>query len=1101
MKRVYQQSSMTVDINTYRCRVGMFVTRPNHNRPRKMYNFHQHVVNNSFTITTYLLLIGLLQIHQTSIQLKISPASPPCKLTLKPSKIKQASALAIVYLPFLLLLSGDIESNPGPITPITSSTELACYFLNARSIKKITDNSHKLREFKELLTIANPDILGVSETWLNSNIADTDIASEEEYIIHRKDRSQQVGGGVLLLVKPSIKSVRRDNLEVTSNQHNEIIVVEIEPSPGNKIAIITAYRSQQDPYALFLSNLETTLHNCTRANLTKLLVIGDFNYSKITWNPRTDTALPPHCREFIQVTSGFGLCQLNKNPSRRTNNNILDLIFTNFPDKLSKIYADTFHYTSDHFLLHFDLITTIEHITHPKRTVYNFKRANIPLLKTDITNSNLTDRIATENSVNNKLNAWATGLKNLINKHVPKITIKREHTAPWIDSEVIKLLRKKDCKLTQAKKHDTPAAWERFKHLRNRLKNLITYKHKEYLTNIFEGVTTNPKRFWSFIKSKSKSRGLPSFLYNSMGEKIDSYTGMSTIFNLFFQSTFTPVTNNPLPPVTIMHDANLQEIKLSEHEVLQELTKLNPAKAQGPDELPTRILKDCSHEITPSITQLFNDSLTHSTVPTAWKQANIVPIHKKGTKHQASNFRPISLLPVISKVLERCIYNRIIIFILPKITNLQHGFLRNRSTATQLLQVFSNITNILDSGDQTDVIYFDLSKAFDSVPHKLLIHKLQSFGICGKLLAWIENYLTNRVQRVSFNGANSDWLPVTSGVPQGSILGPLLFLLYINDLPSALSENTLCAIFADDTKIYRHIVSHQDHLILQHDVNNIFNWSKLWGLTFNKSKCNIISLKKSTGTTEYIYSMDNTNLTRVTTAPDLGIEISNTLKWNAHINQLTIKANRRLWFLVRTLGFNAPFKSKLTTYMALVRSILEYNSTVWNPYTKENILTVERVQRLATDFITNNPRRPSPNRISYKDRLLTCNLLPLSYRREVYDLILFIKSIKGMISFNILDYISFQQDPHIRVTRNRVEGLTLLTPITRLESSAHFYPSRIAHLWNALHIDLRKKLTAPIPISQVKSILNNHYKNKLTNYFDADNACTFVTACRCNICK
>ena len=260
------------------------------------------------------------------------------------------------------------------------------------------------------------------------------------------------------------------------------------------------------------------------------------------------------------------------------------------------------------------------------------------------------------------------------------------------------------------------------------------------------------------------------------------------------------------------------------------------------------------------------------------------------------------------------------------------------------MSVLANINTILDSGDQCDTVYFDLSKAFDSVPHRLLIHKLKSFGIHSSLLAWIENYLTNRRQRVTLNGTHSDWLKVTSGVPQGSILGPLLFLLYINNLPKALSPNTLCAIFAGDTKITRHIQSHQDHLILQRDITNVHKWSTTWGLTFNVKKCMILSMARNGHPNEFNYSMANKLLTRTHTN-DLGILVTTTLKWNKHLTNIIIKANQRLWLVIRTLGYEAPTPSKITAYCALVRPHLKYNTVIWSPTTKELITALERTQR------------------------------------------------------------------------------------------------------------------------------------------------------------
>ena len=265
------------------------------------------------------------------------------------------------------------------------------------------------------------------------------------------------------------------------------------------------------------------------------------------------------------------------------------------------------------------------------------------------------------------------------------------------------------------------------------------------------------------------------------------------------------------------------------------------------------------------------------------------------------NYRPISLLPIISKVLERCIFNTIIDALTEKITAAQHGFMRNRSTSTQLMSALCNIQKILDNKGQTDMIYFDLSKAFDTVPHDLLLHKLQSFGIHGRLLAWIKDYLTNRYQRTTCDGTSSHWLPVTSGVPQGSILGPLFFLLYINDLPTCISPETQCAIFADDTKIYRQIKTKEDSKALQEDINRIAAWGDKWDLKFNSSKCVCLTVNTTKNPKLTNYTMNQLQLARQSSMNYLGTIVNEDLKWTTNINAMIRKAHSRLWLVRRTL--------------------------------------------------------------------------------------------------------------------------------------------------------------------------------------------------------
>jgi len=571
------------------------------------------------------------------------------------------------------------------------------------------------------------------------------------------------------------------------------------------------------------------------------------------------------------------------------------------------------------------------------------------------------------------------------------------------------------------------------------------------------------------------------------------------LFNEFFQSVFTrddlsletPITDN-------LNDPLLRDIQVTIPQVRKELAKLNTSKAPGPDGVPSRVLKDCAAELAPSLTLLFNKSLTLGKFPQEWKKANVVPVHKKGSKTDVKNYRPISLLPVVSKVFEKCVYDLIIGPLTPKISSAQHGFMRNRSTNTQLLETFCQINVELDKGNQVDVVYFDLSKAFDSVPHRLLLSKLKSFGICGTLLLWLGSYLKSRLQRVTVNGGTSPWLTVLSGVPQGSILGPLLFLLYINDLTSKLNRSTGCAIYADDTKIYRKVSSLQDSKKLQVDIDTLITWGSDWGMKFNASKCNVVSIKRRGKPILFNYTINDSALSREEEVVDLGVYVDSKLSWSRHVDSIITKCNQRLWLIIRTLGFTSTIDAKKFAYLAYMRSLTEYCSVVWNNNHKNFMTAMESIQRKATNYIVGNPRRPSPLHVGYKERLLQCQLIPLSYRREILDLSFLLKSIKGTTKFNIFKYVKcFEPNANRRINKD----LDFILPRHKMICSEHFYSHRVAKLWNELPLPLRDKLLLCQNDLGTKKLLLAHYNARLSNIFDTDNTCTWVTACPCRVCR
>ena len=332
--------------------------------------------------------------------------------------------------------------------------------------------------------------------------------------------------------------------------------------------------------------------------------------------------------------------------------------------------------------------------------------------------------------------------------------------------------------------------------------------------------------------------------------------------------------------------------------VLATLKQLDINKATGSDEIPVRLLKETADQIAPSLTMLFNKSLRLGIFPEDWKLANIVPIFKKGKRDFVENYRPISLLPVISKVLERCVLAGLRNYTSHFISREQHGFLAGRSCVTQLTSVLHYIGGQLDAGKQIDIIYLDMSKAFDKVDHTKLLGRLHQYGITGKLHDWFRSYLQGRKQQVAVLGATSRELPVTSGVPQGSLLGPILLLLFVDDLPNAVKTSRV-ACYADDTKIFESVDSITDCNALQSDLNDLVSWSESSGLIFNQSKCKYRCITRKKSPVQPIYTIKETPLESCDTEKDLGVWVSSNLTSDKQVTEQCAKANKHLGFVRR----------------------------------------------------------------------------------------------------------------------------------------------------------------------------------------------------------
>lgn len=373
--------------------------------------------------------------------------------------------------------------------------------------------------------------------------------------------------------------------------------------------------------------------------------------------------------------------------------------------------------------------------------------------------------------------------------------------------------------------------------------------------------------------------------------------------------------------------------------------------------------------------------MKEGTVPQVWKNANVTPVHKNGSKNDVTNYRPISLLTVLSKVLERLVHKAIYPSLHKVIIPEQHGFVSKRSTLTNLVIFTSFLFHSLDNREQVDCIYTDFSKAFDKVDHELLLKKIAFNGIRGNLLRWFSSYITNRTQKVVVNGYTSSVTGVTSGVPQGSILGPLLFVLFINDVNHCFKYSKFL-LYADDLKVFSCIRTINDCCSLQDDLDRLSAYCARNRLQLSAEKCKSITFTKKVYNTNFNYYLHNTPLSPVSVIRDLGIYLDSKLHLDQHVNHITNRAFQLYGFVMRTCCSFKRSSSYIYLYKTLIRSQLEYCTPVWNPYYTKYIDQIEAVQR---KFIKSVNYKCFHAKSTYCSLLSKFSLPTLKVRRSLMD--------------------------------------------------------------------------------------------------------------------
>ena len=893
-----------------------------------------------------------------------------------------------------------------------------------------------------------PDIICCQETHLNSSIKSSELFNNS-YTVYRKDRDCR-GGGVCIAVSNDILASPCPELDTDT----ESVWIKIQVAGHKLLHICSFYRppSEKGEYIDRLRPaLETLSKKYCKKDLPHVVVCGDFNFPQIDW----ESLLPvSNCSGnlLLELANDFNLSQLVQSPTRKDVNsgaeNILDLVFSTHRSLISNLLVG--EQISDHSMIGFNVNSNLKVAVKSPRKIYIYSKGNYQAMKEEFNLFSSNYRHNANNaSVEENWCAFKSKILMLANKHIPNKVVSDSNRPAWLNRQVKHLMNIRNRLAKKVKHNNSTDAINKLRQARKNVKNAIKESHNNYVKSIIGGNNKNLSRFYKYINSKrTDGNYIPPINSINNNDQLTGNADKANEFNKFFSSVFTDEPSDNTPELEMNATvSSMPDINVTENGVYNLLVGLDPNKASGPDGIAPRILIELASEISPVLTHLFNQSLQTGQVPTDWRQANVTPIFKKGSRDKVQNYRPVSLTSISCKILEHILYSNIINHLEKSnlLCHQQHGFRKGHSCETQLIGAFNDWATVLNKKSQTDVAVLDFSKAFDVVPHKRLASKLFAYGVRGNTLNWISQFLSNRQQRVHINSACSNWAPVLSGVPQGTVLGPLLFLIYINDIV----RNIDCTIrlFADDCIVYKEINSITDCKVLQNDLNKLQDWQQTWLMKFNVEKCNVIRItNRKSNKIIHRYSMNGNVLSETNTCTYLGITIEANLKWHAHSANAIHKANNVLGLLRRNIG-SCSSETKTLAYNTLVRPCLEYATAAWDPHLKTHIDGIEMVQRRAARFVKSDYRRTT----SVSAILRDLKWPTLESRRTLNRLKILHNSINGVLAVPTTDLRISN-----RTTRYNTGSSKVFTAIST-SSDAYkysFFPRTIKD-WNGLDDDTR----------------------------------------------
>ena len=908
-----------------------------------------------------------------------------------------------------------------------------------------------------LNTRTDLDLLFLTETWLHANYLDS-MFCPPGYQCLRCDRKDVRGGGVMVFYKDGLNINDIVLQSPNIGQFYELLCFDLYID-NNFVRFIVVYLPPlQSDNAIVTTSLCNLLKSLILLNVPTY-ILGDFNFPSIDWRTPSCSGSSSH-RLFLDFCTTNSLTQCVDYPTH-DKRNTLDILLCN--ESANSLLINHFSsappWFTDHFLISVKLALNNNNLTNSNSYFYpDFKRGNYDLISDLLLNANWDFCYSQQSDVQTIYDRFISILKETIEIHIPlKINCFKPKSQP---KNIRNLLRQKH--IIYRKMRDDRSYKSAYKHASKEYDLAVNQWRDKVESNLCDNPNSN--KLYKFLNNKLKSTSVIPPLRNDSKDLVFDDLEKANLFNSSFQNFFTSDNNSSIS--TISPTNQMLPFKILPCDISKAARKMKGKLSRTPEGIPTYFITKVINALLQPLTVIFNRSLLHGDIPEQWKKALVVPIFKKGNRQDPGNYRPVSLSSGFSRLGETVLLDPMLTHVQQHnlLSQCQFGFMPRRSSCSQLLSCQYEWLRSYCESESMKVIYTDITKAFDSVNHRLLIQVLHRFGFDKNIISWIKNWLSHREQQVCIGNSISSPLGVISGVPQGSVLGPFLFILFLDDMSNCISSrNVHLALFADDSKLYS-----TSSVDLQDSMNHISTWLKQHQLVLASHKCATLKIKKKAVVDQSALSIENHIVEEKLCFKDLGIFISESLDWDTHIDTIYHKAAVKSYQILKTM------KTKnIWTYVKLfntyIRPLVEYNSQIWNPHLKKHIDKLERIQQNYTKKVFERCNVPFTN---YDDRLNKISELSLLNRRKFLDLVFLYKLINNFYDVHFEQFFHFKKrtyalrSHHLQVVANQ--------SFTASSEWMNSFFERTPKVWN----NLPANIVTSDSLSNFKLLLKQHFLSK-----------------------